>query len=76
MNIKALDAKKNTNYTGLLYTYLVNERKSTDTAKQLHMHRNNVIYHIDRLAEKMGIDLDDPEERLRLMLTYKAMELV
>ena len=40
------------------------------------MHRNNVIYHVERLSKQLGVELGDPETRLRLLLSYKAMDLL
>ena len=74
--IREQDRQRNTSYAHLLYTYLVNECKPTDTARQLHMHRNNVIYHVERLSEQLGVDLGDPATRLRLLLSFKVLDLM
>ena len=74
--IREQDEQKSTDYANLLYTYLINQCRPTDTAKLLHMHRNNVIYHVERLSEQLGVDLNDPETRLRLLLSYKVMDLL
>lgn len=74
--IREQDEQRNTQYGVLLYTYLMNECRPTDTARVLHMHRNNVIYHIERLSEQLGVDLEDPETRLRLLLSFKVMDLM
>ncbi len=52
----------------LLYTYLSNQCNSTYTARELHMHRNNVIYRIARLQERYGLNLDDSTERTLLLM--------
>lgn len=39
-----------------------------ETAQRLHVHRNTVLYRLDRIAAIMGIDLNDPDTRLRLHL--------
>ena len=74
--IREQDRQKSTNYAHLLYTYLINECKPTDTARLLHMHRNNVIYHVERLSEQLGVDLSDPATRLRLLLSFKVLALM
>lgn len=74
--IREQDQQKDTHYAKLLYTYLMNECRPTDTARVLHMHRNNVIYHVERLSEQLGVDLEDPETRLRLLLSFKVMDLM
>lgn len=39
-----------------------------ETAQLLHVHRNTVLYRLDRIAAIMGVDLNDPDTRLRLHL--------
>jgi purine catabolism regulator len=42
------------------------------TAGALHVHRNTLIYRIERISEISGMDLDDAEDRLALWLALKA----
>lgn len=70
------DKQKNTKNVELLRTYLKNNCRPTDTGKILHMHRNNVIYHIERLSEQFDLDLEDPEACLRLLISFKVLELL
>lgn len=60
----------------ILYAYLRNDRKMTDAANILHMHRNNVIYHIRQLSEIYGLDFDDPDIRERLLLSFTVLRYV
>jgi len=60
----------------LLHTYLTNERNISQTAKDLYMHRNSVIYRIARIEEKLGVDLDNPDVRLRLLISFRVLELL
>lgn len=69
------DKKHNTKNLSLLNTYLQCERSATETCARLHMHRNTVLYHINRIEELLGADLNDPDVRLKLLLGYKAHEL-
>lgn len=55
----------------LLYCYLFNERKTTPTAQQLHMHRNNVLYRIGSIEKRFGIDLGQFGTRERLISCYR-----
>ena len=59
----------------ILHTYLLCERRATQACALLHMHRNTVLYHIRRIEEGLGISLDDPEIRLKLMTGFKVLEL-
>lgn len=58
----------------ILRTYLENDRNLTHCAKQLHMHRNNVIYHIRRLEERYNLNLEDREQRLRFLISLKIYD--
>jgi len=60
----------------LLWVYLTHERNISETAKLLYMHRNSVIYRISRIQETLGVNLDDPDVRLRLMISFKILELM
>ena len=39
-----------------------------EAAQLLHVHRNTVLYRLDRIADIMQVDLNDPNARLRLHL--------
>jgi len=70
--IDEYDRKHGTNNFELLYEYLKFDRKATETAQTMHMHRNNVIYRIGRICEQINVDLDDADERFRLLLSYEV----
>ena len=59
----------------LLYHYLNTERNISITAKRVHMHRNSVIYRLQRIQDVLNLDLDDPDVRLRLMITFKILQM-
>lgn len=50
------DHKKSTGYADLLKSYLRNNLSITNTANDLHMHRNTVIYRFNHLKEFLGIE--------------------
>lgn len=60
----------------LLRNYLLTERSLSATAKLLHMHRNSVIYRLGKIRETLGVDLDDPDVRLRLLISFKILEML
>lgn len=65
------DARHGTNNLQLLFVYLTNERRASDTAKIMHMHRNNVIYRVGKIADMINMDLSDCGVRFRLLLAYE-----
>jgi sugar diacid utilization regulator len=42
------------------------------TAQRLHLHRNAVTYRMRRITSLLGVDLDDPDQRLALQLACRA----
>ncbi len=42
------------------------------TAARLHLHRNAVTYRMRRITTLLGVDLDDPDQRLALQLACRA----
>ena len=60
----------------LLRYFLLTERNITETAKLMHMHRNSVIYRLKRIQREFMLDLDDPEVRLRLAVSFRIQELL
>ncbi len=71
MTLYDYDRQHGTNNLELLFVYLNNDRKATETAGFMHMHRNNVIYRINRICEMTELDLDDSTVRFRLLLAYE-----
>ena len=65
------DAKHSTNNLELLYVYLTNERRASDTAQIMHMHRNNVIYRVGKISDMIGMDLNESGVRFRLLMAYE-----
>lgn len=59
----------------LLRNYLLTERSISSTAKIMHMHRNSVIYRLNKIQEILALDLNDPDVRLRLLISFKILEL-
>jgi len=56
----------------ILRLFLENERSATVTASIMHMHRNTVLYHIEKISRLLGLSLDDPDTRLQLLLAFRA----
>lgn len=65
------DLQRGSNDLKLLFTYLRHERRITVTAGILNMHRNSLIYRINRIEEFLGVDLND--DRTRLMLLFASV---
>lgn len=75
-NIRRYDIEHNTDYYRILFIFLSFDRQFTKAATLLHMHRNNVIYHINRICEIFNFDLEDSGQRLRLLLLYHLSDII
>jgi len=66
--LRDVDKEKDTDYYHTLKTYLVLDGSTKLTAKHLHIHRNTLIYRLDKIAGIMGIDIRD-RNHTRCVLT-------
>jgi sugar diacid utilization regulator len=55
-----------------LAAYLDQQGSIVRTAGVLHLHRNAVAYRLRRITDLLGVDLDDPDQRLALQLACRA----
>ncbi|SRR6266568_5070162 len=55
-----------------LAAYLDQQGSIVRTAEALHLHRNAVTYRLRRITDLLGVDLDDPDQRLALQLACRA----
>ena len=55
-----------------LATFLDEQGSIARTAERLHLHRNAVAYRMRRITDLLGVDLDDPDQRLALQLACRA----
>ena len=69
--LKKYDNKHMTDYFETLYIFLRKERSLVETAKELHIHRNSIIYRIEKIQQLIDLDLDDPDIREYLLMSYR-----
>jgi DNA-binding PucR family transcriptional regulator len=55
-----------------LSAYLDTQGSLVRAAERLHLHRNAVGYRLRQIRERIGADLDDPDQRLALQLACRA----
>ncbi len=70
------DEKENNDHLRVLHAFLRCERRPTLAASQLHMHRNNVIYRVDRIENMLNVSLGDQKTRQELEISLLAIELM
>jgi sugar diacid utilization regulator len=70
------DSRYGTELVQTLITYLGNDASTIRTAGDLFAHRHTIRYRLDRVGELTGLDVDKSEDRERLTLGIKAMQLL
>lgn len=75
IKIKIYDEEHKTNLLETLKEYLKYPDNPTRAAKNLFIHKNTLFYRMSKIKELFPIDLSDGEERLKIHLTLKFMEL-
>lgn len=68
------DLVSETNYVNTLRTYLNNNMNVTKTAKDLYIHRSTFMERLQRIKRFLLIDIDEPDQRLRLLISLKVIE--
>ncbi len=74
--VVAYDSRYGTELVQTLTTYLGNDASTVRTASELFAHRHTIRYRLDRVGELTGLDVDKSEDRERLTLGIKAMQLL
>ena len=70
--LAAHDAEHGTEYVRTLYMYLMCGCNAVATAGVLYLHRNSLHNRLERIRELSGIDMDDADARLGLMLALNG----
>ncbi len=69
--IKRYDHAHQTQFFATLQTYLQNERSRAKTAKALYMHKNTLVYRLQKLQQLFDLDLDNSYEREYLLFSFR-----
>lgn len=73
--IEAYDQRHSSNYFQTLKAYLDSFGDPTKTSALLGIHTNTLRYRLRRLGELFGVNLDDQDERLGLMLQIRLSRI-
>ena len=68
--IKEYDRQHKTDYYETLFSYLKNERRHQQTAKELFIHRNTLFLRLEKIQDLWPMDLEDTEERFYLLFSF------
>ena len=74
--LRAIDREKNTDYYKTLKTYLENERSIPRTSEALIIHRTTLQYRLEKISQLTHLNLDDPDVRMYLILSFRIQEYV
>jgi purine catabolism regulator len=74
--LEQYDAEKGAELTTTLACYLDLQGNLSQTARELHLHRNGLLYRLSRIEEIAGCDLGDPAQRLTLQLALLVRPLL
>src|SRR5215212_6543238 len=74
--VVSYDSRYGTELVQTLTTYLGNDASTAKTAADLFAHRHTIRYRLDRVRELSHLDVDKSEDRERLTLGIKAMQLL
>lgn len=70
------DKQNNSDLLVTMSVYFSNNGNMAATAKQLNVHRNTLVYRLNRIAEITQLDMDDADVQLNLHLAIKAYNLL
>ncbi|CAG0989465.1 partial Purine catabolism regulatory protein, partial [Anaerolineae bacterium] len=59
-----------------LETFFEEHGNLSQTANRLHVHRNTLLYRMERIEQIGGFDLNNPETRLAVHLALKIRRLL
>ena len=63
------DRRHGTEYCLTLFTYILCHHSLQDTCESLSLHRNTVLYRINRLKTDFGLDPDSVAERFNIFIS-------
>lgn len=73
--LKKYDEENHTSFYETFFEYLRWERSYAKTAQVMELHRNTLLYRITRILEITELNLDDPEVRLHLLVSFAIEHL-
>lgn len=70
------DSQNGTELLPTLREYLTSGLNITMTAARLQIHRNTLYQRLDKISKTISADLNDPDTRLYMLLSYSLVELL
>ena len=73
LRLDSLDPQRTSHYLETLYAYLLCGGNYTDTANYLGLHRNSLIYRMNRIQSIIKSDLNDVQNKHLMLISYLLM---
>ncbi|WP_187292133.1 PucR family transcriptional regulator [Bacillus sp. 1NLA3E] len=70
------DKENHTEFMKTLYYYIINLKALLKTKEILYIHRNTLVYRINKIQEITNIDLHDGETFFQLYISFKGLEFI
>ncbi len=70
------DKIQGTNYMITLENFFINNLNLTETSKAMFIHRNTLIYRMEKIKEILNTDLKHSEELLRIQIALKIFRIL
>jgi len=74
--LQAHDERQGAELVNTLEAFFECHGNHVRTAQRLHLHRNTLLYRLDRARQVLGVDFDDPETRLALQVALKIGRVI
>ena len=74
--LQAHDQRQGAELVNTLEAFFECHGNHVRTAQRLHLHRNTLLYRLDRAKQVLGVDLDDAETRLALQVALKIGRVI
>ncbi len=73
--VKEYDKMHSTDFLPTLQTYITSLCSTAETAEHLHIHRNTLLYRLNKIEELARVSLRDPHTFMHLMISFYMAEL-
>lgn len=73
--IMDFDHKNNTEYFSTLESYLLNHNIAAKTTEELHIHRNTLMYRLEKIMDIINMDINDSKQSNRLLISLQVMKM-
>lgn len=70
------DGLNGTNYMDILRLYLKQDESVQSVANLMYVHRNTINYKLKKIEEIIGMDLSLEENRVRIVLAFKILDIL